>query len=258
MTPEPQRPETSERQRHAEATYERLFGPRDAGSPDDDPELGEILRRFIFGDVFDTGVLDDRARELITATVLACLQTLPQLKAHTAAALTVGVEAVEIREAVYQLAPFIGFPRTLGAVGAIDEVFRDRGISLPLPAQGTVADADRYERGLAEQLPLYGNEIKDNLAGLPEPFGEALPRFLTEHCFGDFYTRSGLTLAQRELLVLCALAALGDTAAQLGPHGRACLQVGNTKTAVVAALVHCFPYIGFPRAVAAIRAVKDL
>jgi 4-carboxymuconolactone decarboxylase len=105
---------------------------------------------------------------------------------------------------------------------------------------------------------LYGNEIKDNLADLPEPFNGAVPRFLTEFCFGDFYTRDGLTLAQRELLILCALATIGDTAAQLGPHGRACLQTGNTKTGVVAALVHCFPYIGFPRAVAAIRAVKDL
>ena len=50
---------------------------------------------------------------------------------------------------------------------------------------------------------------------------------------------------------------IGDTSAQLDPHGRACLQVGNSKTAVVAALVHCFP-IQFPRAVAAIRAVKNL
>ena len=59
-------------------------------------------------------------------------------------------------------------------------------------------------------------------------------------------------------MLLCALAAIGDTSAQLGPHGRACIQVGNSKTAVVAALVHCFAYIGFPRAVAAIRAVKNL
>jgi len=81
---------------------------------------------------------------------------------------------------------------------------------------------------------------------------------LTEFCFGDFYTRSGLDLPQRELLLLCALATIGDTSAQLGPHGSACLQAGNSKTAVVAALVHCFPYIGFPRAVAAIRAVRDL
>lgn len=248
----------SERRAHAEATYERLFGPRDAAAPEDDPELMGILRGFIFGDVFDTGVLADQTRELVTVTVLACLQTLPQLTSHTVAALNVGVEPVAIREAIYQLAPFIGFPRTLNAVATINEAFRARGISLPLPEQGTVTEDERYERGLALQAPLYGNEIKDNLADLPAPFPTALPRFLTEFCFGDFYTRAGLTLAQRELLVLCALATIGDTAAQLGPHGRACLQTGNTKTEVVAALVHCFPYIGFPRTVAAIRAVKDL
>ena len=248
----------SERQEHAEATYERLFGPRDTGAPDNDPELMRILRGFIFGDVFDTGVLDDQTRELITVTVLACLQTLPQLTSHTGAALNVGVEPVAIREAIYQLAPFIGFPLTLNAVATINEVFKARGIPLPLPEQGTVTDPERYTKGLAVQAPLYGNEIKDNLADLPDPFNTALPRFLTEFCFGDFYTRDGLTVAQRELLVLCALATIGDTAAQLGPHGRACLQTGNTMTEVVAALVHCFPYIGFPRAVAAIRGVKDL
>ena len=250
MTAEQPKTARSTRHAHAEAPYERLFGPRDTSVSETDPELMEILRRFIFGDVFDTGVLDDQTRELITVTVLACLQSLPQLKSHTAATLRVGVPPVQIREAVYQLAPFIGFPRTLNAVATINEVFEARGIELPLPVQGTIADADRHASGLAEQLPLYGDEIKDNLADLPEPFDDALPRFLTEFCFGDFYTRGGLTLPQRELLVLCALATLGDTAAQLGPHGRARLQVGNTKTIVIAALVHCFPYIGFPRAVA--------
>lgn len=248
----------SARRAHAEATYQRLFGPRDPTAPDSDPELMEILRRFIFGDVFDTGVLDDQTRELVTVTVLACLQTLGQLKSHTAAALKVGVPPIQIREAIYQLAPFVGFPRTLNAIATINEVFSNHGIDLPLPTQGTVSDSDRYAQGLAVQAPLYGNEIKDNLADLPEPFDEVLPRFLTEFCFGDFYTRGGLTLARRELLVLCALATIGDTAAQLGPHGSACIQVGNSKTVVVAALVHCFPYIGFPRAVAAVRAVKEL
>ena len=251
-------PDAADRARQAETVYERLFGPRDTTAPEDDPELMETLRRFIFGDVFGTGVLDDRMRELITVTVLGCLQALPQLKSHTNAALTVGVDPVEVREAIYQLAPFIGFPYTLNAVSVINGVFRDRGIPVPLPDQGTVADEDRYQAGLSVQAPLYGTEIADNLADLPAPFAEALPRFLTEFCFGDFYTRGGLTLAQRELLVLCALATIGDTSAQLGPHARACLEVGNSTTEVIAALVHCFPYIGFPRAIAAIRAVKSL
>ena len=252
------------RREQAEATYERLFGARDRTAHEDDPELMEILRGFIFGDIFGTGVLGDRTRELITVTVLACLQTLPQLSAHTTAALRVGVPPVQVREAVYQLAPVIGFPRTLNALGAINAVFRDRGIPLPLPGEGAhddagrSRDAERYQRGLAEQEPLYGKEIRDDLADLPAPFNEALPRFLTEFYFGDFYTRGAFTPALRELLALCAFAAIGDTAAQLGPHGRACLQVGNSKTVVIAALVHCFPYVGFPRVVAAVRAVKDL
>jgi 4-carboxymuconolactone decarboxylase len=150
MTPGEPSSDMSERQAHAEATYERLFGPRDSSAPDNDPELMEILRRFIFGDVCDTGVLGDRIRELITVTVLACLQALPQLKSHTAAALNVGVQPIQIRKAVYQMAPFVGFPRTLNAVATINEVFQDQGIEMPLPAQGTVSDADRYSRGLAE------------------------------------------------------------------------------------------------------------
>jgi alkylhydroperoxidase/carboxymuconolactone decarboxylase family protein YurZ len=69
-------------------------------------------------------VLDDRSRELITVTVLACLPALPQLKSHTAAALHVGVRPIQIREAIYQVGnyktavvaalvhcfPYIGFP----------------------------------------------------------------------------------------------------------------------------------------------------
>lgn len=258
MTSSTEDHDASAREARAEQTYERLFGPRDPHAQDNDPELMRILRGFIFGDVFEAGTLDDQTRELVTVTVLTCLQALPQLTSHTGAALNVGVEPVQIREAIYQLAPFIGFPRTLNAVATINEVFDAAGVPLPLPDQGTVAEGERYTRGLAVQAPLYGTEIKDNLADLPEPFNTALPRFLTEFCFGDFYTRGGLTLAQRELLILCALATIGDTAAQLGPHARVCLQVGNSKADVVATLVHCFPYIGFPRAVAAIRAVKDL
>jgi len=98
-------------------------------------------------------------------------------------------------------------------------------------------------RGFAEQAPLHGNETKDNLAGLPQPFNALLPRFLTEFCFGDFIHPGGVALPQRELIVLCALATIGDTSAQLGPRGDACLQIGNSKAAAVAALVHCFPHI---------------
>ena len=52
---------------------------------------------------------------------------------------------------------------------SINQVFADRGITLPLAKEGTVdEDGGRYQCALAGQTPLYGTEIKENLADLPE------------------------------------------------------------------------------------------
>lgn len=244
------------RTQQSEQTYARLFGPRDTTAPDPDPELWAILRRLIFGEVFHTGDLDERIRELITVTVLTTMQTLPQLQAHAGAALNVGVTPVELREAVYQCAPFIGFPKTLNAVAVINEVFAERGIDLPLADQATTTEEERFEAGRAIQIPIYGDEIAESVAGLPEQFREALPRFLTAFGFGDFYTRTGLDVPTRELLILCLLVTLGQVT-QIKAHVIGNQRLGNTKDTQIAALIHCFPYIGFPLALNAIRVIQD-
>jgi 4-carboxymuconolactone decarboxylase len=238
--------------------YEQLFGSPPEVGAGSDPELMSILRDVIFGEVFQIGALDDRTRELITVVLLVTNQTMPQLRSHTAAALNVGASPVEIREAVYQCAPFLGFPKMLNGIAIVNEVFTERGIELPLPAQATVTEEKRFERGRAIQHPLYGDEIRDNLAGLPEDLRGVVPRLLTEFCFGDFYTRSGLDLALRELLVLCMLAALGGADVQVRAHAAGNLNAGNTVEIQVAAMIHCLPYIGFPRALNAIRAINQV
>ena len=160
--------------------------------------------------------LDNRMRELVTVTVLTVLSALPQLKAHVGASLNAGCTPVEVREAVYQCAPFIGFPKTLNAIAAMNEVFSERGIDLPLPGQSTLASPnERFEKGLAIQAPLYGDEIKERYTWLPKPFDEAVPRFLTELCFGDFGTRTGLDERTRELLTVVLLAAMGGAEVQV-------------------------------------------
>lgn len=242
----------------AEAKYRELFGEQTSSFDTTDPEFMAILKRLIFGEVFHVGELDDATRELVTLTVLTVNQTLPQLGAHVGAALNIGVAPIAIRETVYQCAPFIGFPKTLNAIGTMNEIFRARGIALPLPAQGSSTEADRYARGRALQAPLYGNEIRAGLKDLPEGLRDALPDFLTAHCFGDFYTRSGLTLAQRELLILCLLAGLGGVDAQIRAHALGGMKAGNDKATLIAALIHGFPYMGFPRAINAIRMVKEV
>ncbi len=222
-----------------------------------DPEFMAQLQRLIFGEVFDIGSLTDQQREMITCTVLTVLQTLPQLKAHVQAALNVGVTPLELREAFYQCAPFIGYPRTLNAIGVFNEVLQQRGIELPLDPQCDFKDDERYERGLAIQKELYGDEIKERYQYLPEEFREALPRFLTEWCFGDCYTRKAMDIQTRELLIFCILTALNATG-QLYAHALGNIKVGNSLEVLYSALIQCLPYLGFPCIFNAFQAIKEL
>ena len=238
-------------------TYNQLFGGEALTNTGSDPELMNILQKFIFGEVFYTGELDVKTREMITCVTLATMQTLPQLKAHAAAALNVGVTPVELREAIYQCAPFIGFPKTLNAVSTINEVFKEKGIALPLESQETVKEDERFEKGKEIQFPLYGEKMKESLKTLPDGMNEDLPRLLTEMCFGDFYTRDGLDIKTRELLSLCVLATLGADR-QIESHTRGNIKAGNDKATLVAAMIQCLPYIGFPLALNAIHIIKEI
>ena len=237
--------------------YAKLFGGEALTGEGTDPELMDILQKFIFGEVFKTGNLSIKTREIITCVALATMQTLPQLKAHAAAALNVGVTPIELREAVYQCAPFIGFPKTLNAVATMNEVFQERRITLPLETQGTVSENSRYAKGFDIQNPLYGAEIREALQSLPEGMGEDISRFLTEMCFGDFYTRNALDVKTRELLSICVLATLGADK-QIYSHTVGNLRAGNTKETLYAAMIQCIPYIGFPNALNAINIIKTV
>ncbi|NIK69951.1 carboxymuconolactone decarboxylase family protein [Paenibacillus sp. BK720] len=58
-------------------TYRKLFGDAIPAAYATDPDLQDILSRFIFGEVFHQGSLNEGQRELITLVVLATNQTLP-------------------------------------------------------------------------------------------------------------------------------------------------------------------------------------
>lgn len=241
-----------------EKKYGELFGRKPVRNEGNDPEFMRILQRFIFGEVYDIGDLGDQTRELITIVVLTANQTVPQLKAHTMAALNVGCSPIEIREAIYQCAPFIGFPKTLNAIATMNEVFTENDILLPLESQETVIEEERYLAGKRVQEPIYGSEIADKYAYLPEEYGKAIPQFLTEFCFGDFATRNGLNMVLRELLNFITLAALGGADLQVYSHAIGALKSGNRKEDLLCALIQAMPYMGFPRMLNALNAIKPL
>ncbi|MDH2391173.1 carboxymuconolactone decarboxylase family protein [Streptomyces sp. HNM0663] len=113
----------------------------------------------------------------------------------------------------------------------------------------------RFERGLAilgEISGTRGAAVVDSLADIAPDLG----RFVVEWAYADLYDRAGLDLPERELVTVGALAALGDTAAQLNFHIDAALQVGVTPVEVVEALIHLVPFTGFPRVLNAIGVAR--
>ena len=141
----------------------------------------------------------------------------------------------------------------------MNAVFTEQGISLPLPEQKTLSsDDERYTKGLEIQAPVYGTEIADRYQWLPGDFAEAVPRFLTELCFGDFNTRTGLDGKTRELLTVVMLATLGGAEVQVKSHVIGALKVGCTKEEIVCALVHAGCYMGIPRMFNALNACREL
>ncbi|MGN0918967.1 MAG: carboxymuconolactone decarboxylase family protein [Oxalobacter sp.] len=245
------------RQEIADSNLGTLFNITTKNNNGPDKEFMDILQKYIFGEVFTVGNLDIKTRELLTVTSLSVMQTLPQLKAHINGALNAGIQPVEIRETIYQCAPFIGFPKTLNAISIFNEVVKERGLEKELKSASTVKEEERFEKGSAIQNPIYGDEIVKNMKGLPNDMDDDVARFLTEVCFGDFYTRESLDIKKRELMTIAVLTTIGNTGV-LKSHIKGNLKAGNSIKTITAAIIQVMPYVGFPNAFAALNTVKEV
>ena len=94
-----------------------------AGAPTDELHIQRLLSANCFGDHYTRTGIDIPTRELLTLAVLVALGGCdPQVKGHIAANLNVGNPRPRILTALTQLLPLVGYPRTLNALRALDEV----------------------------------------------------------------------------------------------------------------------------------------
>lgn len=240
----------------AEKNRQKFFGDDHSSLARTDPDLIAMKERLLYGEIAQQGTLNDRQRMLVTLVALVTGQALEDMKAHTEAALRVGLSPVEIKEALYQCAPYIGFPKTESAVRLVNEVFEGKGIALPVRSRATVTEESRFREGLAAQKAIFGDAIDRMHASTPEGQREIMVNYLSAFCFGDIYTRDGLDLKSRELLTFCIVSALGGCEAQVRAHVQGNANVGNSRQNLVDALAQMLPYMGFPRTLNALACVN--
>jgi 4-carboxymuconolactone decarboxylase len=99
-------------------------------SPADQQHIFRFLSANCFGDTYTRTGLDVKTRELLTFAMLLALGGCePQLKGHIRGNLKVGNDRGLLMAVITQLLPFVGYPRTLNAMGCLNE-------AAPAPGQG--------------------------------------------------------------------------------------------------------------------------
>ena len=241
----------------AKAYHEKMF-PGDASDfLRTDPEFIERFNNFAFDEVVSQGDLDDKTRFLaILSTLLGC-QGVDEFRCMVPAALNFGVTPVEIKETVYQAAAYLGIGRVFPFLKAVNEVFEERGIALPLEGQATTTMENRREAGTQTQVDIFGEHMRDFWRSGPEE-SRHINLWLAGNCFGDYYTRGGLDYKQREMITFCFLAAQGGCEPQLTSHAAANMKIGNDKQFLIDVISQCLPYIGYPRSLNALSCVSNV
>lgn len=222
-----------------------------------DADLESIFNNFVYGEVYNHGTLEPKLRELVTLVSLTASQGTDMIKPHVETALNIGVSPIEIKEALYQCSPYVGYPRVFAALEKANEVFKEKNISLPIESQSTVTESTRFDKGLETQVSIFGDAIlaaHSNAA----PNQKHIQNFLSANCFGDFYTRKGLDLKTRELLTFIMIISLGGAEPQAIAHANANIKMGNSKDMMLEAVTQCLPYIGYPRTLNAIAIINNI
>lgn len=215
-------------------------------------ELDDMMKHY--GSDYINEHLDTKTQQLVILSTMTSLQAYSQIKDQTFTALDSGVKPAEIKEAVYQAAPYCGYTKALSAMEAVDEAFKERKIPT-VKSQATVTEENRYEKGLEVQCSIFGPEIGTITEDMAES-QKVITEYLSGICFGDFYTRGTLDVKTREILTLSVLTANGGCESQIGSHTNGNLTVGNTRDQMLAVVLLCVPYNGYPRTLNAMNAIN--
>jgi len=242
----------------ARKNHEELFLGHVSTLAMTDPQLIETFDNFAFDEVLHHCHLDVRTRLMVQLAAIIACQGLREYRVILGAALSAGVTPIEAKEIVYQAVPYVGMAKVFDFIHATNNVLTERGIGLPLPGQSTTSPETRMEKGLAVQKQIVGSGVVDKLYASAPADQQHIQKYLSAHCFGDHYTRTGIDVPTRELLTFSMLVALGGCEPQVKGHVAANLNVGNNRERLIDVLTQLLSFIGYPRTLNGLRLVDEV
>lgn len=116
---------------------------------------------------------------------------------------------------------------------------------------------NQYEIG-KKILSGLDKEVLARLIKSLESISPDFAKIVVEFPFGQIYAREGLSLKQRELISIIALATLGNAKIQFQDHLRFGLKAGLSKLEITEALIQLSVFAGFPVALNGLMLAQEV
>ncbi len=199
--------------------------------------------------------LSVKDQSIIKISALTAQGKLPALKTELNTGLDAGLTVNEIKEILVHTYAYCGFPRSIRGLQTFMEFIEERkskGISdnFGREASPVPNDSNKYERGKRILGELTGVPQPDKLSGY-SAFSPAIDTFLKEHLFADIFERDLLTYAQRELVTISVISAIGDADPMLRSHLSISVRAGWSPGQMKEFITVIGPSIGKDKSLAA-------
>ncbi len=161
--------------------------------------------------------LSIKQQALVTIAANEAKGDIKGLKAALNDGLEQGLTVNESKEALSQLYAYTGFPRSLNALGTLQQVIKERTEAGLRIDEGREADPQPKDYNALKQ----GTEVQTRLCGgqpFTYTFAPQTDYYLKAHLFGDIFARNNLTFADREIITIAAISALPGCEPQLQAH----------------------------------------
>lgn len=174
--------------------------------------------------------LTTNQQSIISIAAYTAKGELQHLKSALNEGLETGLTINEIKEVIVHLYAYCGFPRSIRGLQTFMEVLDERKAKGINDETGTDAstikdETSKYERGKKVLGELTKAPQDGTLTGYAA-FAPVIDTFLKEHLFADIFERDVLTYAQRELVTISVLSAIGGAEPMLRGHLAISLNVG--------------------------------
>lgn len=221
-----------------------------------DPEWVDMVSNFSQNETVKVSILTEKEQMLCILSALLGCQGMGEFQNMLHAALRAEIDPVAIREVIYQATAYLGIGRVYDFLTVANQIMEQHNISLPLAPQATTNADNRFEKGLAKQVNLFGSGMADRQVNAPV-LRRNINRWLADNCFGDYYTRTGLNDQEREMITFCFLLAQGGCENQLRGHIAGNFGVGNDVEKLYSIVEQCMPYVGYPRSLNAMNLIDE-